>query len=102
MRRLLLAAEDLRWLDPATVGVLRFIGRRLEHDPAVLLARPGPTNLTPPRRAASYVLDLKALGADDSAGSSPASRRTLRAGRWPTRCNGLVAAVRAEPSVRAP
>ena len=35
---LVVVAEDLQWLDPATVDVLRFTGRRLEHDPVVLLA----------------------------------------------------------------
>ena len=35
---LLVVAEDLQWLDQATVDVLRFIGRRLEHDAVVLLA----------------------------------------------------------------
>jgi hypothetical protein len=35
---LLLVAEDVHWLDPGTIGVLRFIGRRLDHDPVVLVA----------------------------------------------------------------
>lgn len=64
-RPLLVVAEDLQWLDPATVGVLRFIGRRLEHDPVVLLATTRDDE-PDPLRAASYVLDLEPLGTSDS------------------------------------
>lgn len=63
---LLVVAEDLQWLDPATVGVLRFIGRRLEHDPVVLLATTRDDEPDPLHGAASRVLDLEPLGADDS------------------------------------
>ena len=63
---LLLVAEDLHWLDPATVGVLRFIGRRLEHDPVVLLATARADEPDPLHGAASYVLDLEPLGLGDS------------------------------------
>ena len=62
----LVVAEDLQWLDPATVGVLRFIGRRLEHDPIVLLATTRDEEPDPLHGAASRVLDLEPLGADDS------------------------------------
>ena len=61
-----MVAEDLQWLDPATVGVLRFIGRRLEHDPVVLLATTRDDEPDPLHGTASYVLDLEPLGAGDS------------------------------------
>jgi DNA-binding CsgD family transcriptional regulator len=63
---LLVVAEDLQWLDPATVGVLRFIGRRLEHDPVVLLATTRDDEPDPLHGAATCLLDLGPLGADDS------------------------------------
>ena len=63
---LLVVAEDLQWLDPATIGVLRFVGRRLEHDPVVLLATTRDDEPDPLQGAAGYVLDLEPLGADDS------------------------------------
>jgi DNA-binding CsgD family transcriptional regulator len=63
---LLVVAEDLQWLDPATVGVLRFIGRRLDHDPVVLLATTREDGPDPLRGAAGAVLDLEPLGAGDS------------------------------------
>jgi DNA-binding CsgD family transcriptional regulator len=63
---LLVVAEDLQWLDPATVGVLRFIGRRLDHDPVVLLATTRDDEPDLLRGAASVVLDLAPLGAGDS------------------------------------
>jgi DNA-binding CsgD family transcriptional regulator len=62
---LLVMAEDLQWLDPATIGVLRFIARRLEHDPIGLLATArddGPD----PLDGAAWVLELEPLGADDA------------------------------------
>jgi DNA-binding CsgD family transcriptional regulator len=63
---LLVVAEDLQWLDPATIGVLRFVGRRLEHDPVVLLATTRDDEPDPLDGAASHVLDLKPLGPDDA------------------------------------
>jgi DNA-binding CsgD family transcriptional regulator len=63
---LLVVAEDLQWLDPATVGVLRFIGRRLDHDPVVLLATTRDDGPDPLRGAAAAVLDLEPLGAGHS------------------------------------
>jgi DNA-binding CsgD family transcriptional regulator len=63
---LLVVAEDLQWLDPATVGVLRFIGRRLENDPVVLLATSRDDEPDLLRGAASHVLDLAPLGAGDA------------------------------------
>ncbi len=63
---LLVVAEDLQWLDPATVGVLRFIGQRLEHDPVVLLATTRDDEPDPLHGAAGCVLDLEPLGAGDS------------------------------------
>lgn len=58
--------EDLQWLDLATVGVLRFIARRLAHDPVVLLATTRDNEPDPLHGAAACPLDLKPLGADDS------------------------------------
>ena len=63
---LLVVAEDLQWLDPATVGVLRFLGRRLEHDPVVLLATTRDDEPDPLGGAAGRVLDLEPLGAGDA------------------------------------
>jgi hypothetical protein len=63
---LLVVAEDVHWLDPATLGVLRFIARRVDHDPIVLLATARDDGPAPLAGAAGWVLDLKPLGADDS------------------------------------
>ena len=63
---LLVVAEDLQWLDPATVGVLRFVGRRLEHDPVVLLATTRDDEPDPFHGAAGVLIDLGPLSADDS------------------------------------
>ena len=63
---LLVVAEDLQWLDPETIGVLRFIARRLEHDPIALLATARDDGPDPLAGAAAWVLELKPLGADDS------------------------------------
>ena len=63
---LLVVAEDLHWLDPATVDVLRFTARRLEHDPIVLLASVRDDEPERFQGAASLVIDLEPLGADDS------------------------------------
>ena len=63
---LLAVAEDLQWLDPATLGVLRFVGRRLEHDPVVLLATTRDDEPDPLRGAAGFVLDLGPLGGGDA------------------------------------
>ena len=63
---LLVVAEDLHWLDPATVAVLRFIARRLEHDPVVLLATTRDDEPDPFQGAASLLIDLKPLGTDAS------------------------------------
>jgi tetratricopeptide (TPR) repeat protein len=63
---LLVVAEDVQWLDPATVGVLRFIARRLEHDPIVLLATTRDDETDPLQGVAGWVLDLAPLDPDDS------------------------------------
>jgi DNA-binding CsgD family transcriptional regulator len=63
---LLVMAEDLQWLDAATLGVLRFVGRRLEHDPVVLLATTRDDEPDPLHGVAGLVIDLEPLGADDS------------------------------------
>ena len=63
---LLVVAEDLQWLDQATVDVLRFIGRRLEHNAVVLLATARDDEPDPLHGAAGLVLALEPLDADDS------------------------------------
>jgi DNA-binding CsgD family transcriptional regulator len=63
---LLVVAEDMQWLDPATIGVLRFIVRRLEQDPIWLLATARDDGPDPLDGAASWVLELEPLGADES------------------------------------
>jgi DNA-binding CsgD family transcriptional regulator len=63
---LLVVAEDLQWLDQATVGVLRFIGRRLDHDPVVLLATTRDDEPDPLHGSAGRVIDLKPLDLADS------------------------------------
>jgi DNA-binding CsgD family transcriptional regulator len=63
---LLVVAEDAHWLDPATAGVLRFVGRRLEHDPIVLLATTRDERPDSFARTTTSVLDLAPLKADDA------------------------------------
>lgn len=59
-------AEDVHLLDDATVDVLRFLARRLEHDPIVLLATARDEKPDPLGGAATWVIDLKPLDADGS------------------------------------
>ena len=63
---LLVVAEDLQWLDSATVDVLRFIARRLGDDPIGLLATARDDGPDPLAGAADAVLELGPLNADDS------------------------------------
>jgi len=63
---LLVVAEDLQWLDPGTVSVLRFIGRRLEHDPIVVLATTRDDEPDPLHGAATHVINLNPLSSADS------------------------------------
>jgi DNA-binding CsgD family transcriptional regulator len=63
---LLVVAEDVQWLDPATASVLRFVARRLDHDPVVLLATTRDDEPDPLQGAAGPALHLAPLGADDS------------------------------------
>jgi DNA-binding CsgD family transcriptional regulator len=63
---LVVVAEDLQWLDPATLSVLRFIARRLKHSPVVLLASTRDHARDPLHSAAGCVLDVEPLSADDS------------------------------------
>jgi hypothetical protein len=66
---LLVVAEDLQWLDPATVSVLGFLAGRLEHDPVILLATTRDDEPDPLRGVAGRVLDLPPLERNMSAGS---------------------------------
>lgn len=63
---LLVIAEDVHLLDAATVGVLRFLARRLEHDPIVLLAAARDEEPDPLGGTATFVLDLGPLSSDGS------------------------------------
>ena len=63
---LLVVAEDVQWLDPATVSVLRFVARRLEHDPVVLLATTRDDEPDPLQGVAGPALHLAPLDAEDS------------------------------------
>jgi DNA-binding CsgD family transcriptional regulator len=58
---LLVIAEDVHLLDTATVEVLRFVARRLEHDPVVLLATARDEEPDPLGGAAACLLDLGPL-----------------------------------------
>jgi len=63
---LLVIAEDVHQLDGATVEILRFLARRLEHDPIVPLATARDDVPDPLDGAAVRVLDLGPLGAGGS------------------------------------
>ena len=63
---LLVIAEDVHLLDTATVEVLRFVARRLEHDPVVLLATARDEEPDPLGGAAACLLDLGPLDAGGS------------------------------------
>jgi DNA-binding CsgD family transcriptional regulator len=54
-------ADDVHWLDRASVQVLAFIARRLENEPVVLLAAVKTGYQTPIENAAIRVLDLQRL-----------------------------------------
>jgi AAA ATPase domain len=85
---LLAAAEDLHWMDPATVTVLGFIGRRLESDAIALIATIRDDVPNPIQDPALTVLELAPLTESASlellAGAAPelgphAQRRILTA-----------------------
>jgi DNA-binding CsgD family transcriptional regulator len=63
---LLVIAEDVHLLDTATVEVLRFVARRLEHDPIVLLATARDDEPDPLGGAATSLVGLEPLDADGS------------------------------------
>ena len=60
-RPVLVIAEDLHWLDCATLKVLAFVGRRLESDAVVLLASSRPTSEDPFQMAGLPDLLLEGL-----------------------------------------
>ena len=60
-RPVLVIAEDLHWLDCATLEVLAFVGRRLESDAVVLLASSRPTSEDPFQMAGLPDLLLEGL-----------------------------------------
>ena len=60
-RPVLVIAEDLHWLDSATLEVLAFVGRRLESDAVVLLASSRPTSEDPFQMAGLPDLSLEGL-----------------------------------------
>ncbi len=63
---LLVVAEDIQWMDPATVVVLTFVGRRLESDAIVLIATTRDDVPTPMQDAAISVIELPPLADSDS------------------------------------
>ena len=89
---LLVVAEDIHWMDPATIAVLTFVGRRLESDAIVLIATTRDDLPSPIQDAAIGVMELQPLV--DSAGwqksaasSSGRPTGTRRRGWWPP-CEG--------------
>lgn len=78
---LLVVAEDLQWLDRATVDVLRFVVRRLRYDPIVVLAT---SRDDWPDLSEARVLDLRSLDAEESrqllASVAPDLGESVRAG----------------------
>jgi DNA-binding CsgD family transcriptional regulator len=65
-RPLLVIAEDAHLLDSATVEVLRFLARRLQHDPILLLLTARDEDPDPLHGAATHMMDLHPLSADGS------------------------------------
>ena len=65
-RPLLVTAEDIHWMDPATVAVLAFVGRRLESDPVALIATIREDFPSPAQEAAMTVIGLSPLTDPDS------------------------------------
>src|SRR5262245_52627762 len=65
-RRLIVVLEDLHWCDDMTVRLLRFLPRRLEGRPALLLATARPEDVTPSRGPA-----LESLRQDPSCAFRP-------------------------------
>jgi hypothetical protein len=63
---LLVIAEDVHLLDAATVDMLRFVARRLAHDPVVLLVTARDEGPDPLGGAATSLVDLGPLGPDGS------------------------------------
>lgn len=65
---LLLIAEDVQWLDPATSEVLAIMAKRLHHVPVVLLAALRAGAQTPLTDAGLAELNLEPLGTEDARG----------------------------------
>jgi DNA-binding CsgD family transcriptional regulator len=63
---LLVVAEDIQWMDPATIAVLTFVGRRLESDAIVLIATTRDDVPSPLQDAAIGVMELLPLADSDS------------------------------------
>jgi DNA-binding CsgD family transcriptional regulator len=63
---LLVVAEDIQWMDPATVAVLTFVGRRLDSDAIVLIATTRDDVPSPLQDAAIGVMELQPLADSDS------------------------------------
>ena len=56
-----LIADDAHWLDQSTMGVLTFIGRRLDSEPVALVAAVRAGHSTPLEDARLPILDLERL-----------------------------------------
>jgi len=84
-RPLLLAADDVQWLDPPSQEVLTFVARRVSADPIVLIASVRPGHQAVLARAGLPELDVKGLDdasaravlAEHGAGLSHASRERI-------------------------
>ena len=63
---LLVVAEDVQWMDPATIAVLTFVGRRLDSDAIVLIATTRDDVPSPLQDAAIGVMELLPLADSDS------------------------------------
>ncbi|WP_040783113.1 ATP-binding protein [Nocardia pneumoniae] len=65
-RPLLVIAEDVHWLDPASAEVLAFVARRIDSEPVAVLATVRDTADSPLREAGLTVMRLGPLPDDDA------------------------------------
>ncbi|MQY29822.1 AAA family ATPase [Nocardia aurantia] len=66
-RPLLVVAEDVHWLDPASAEVLAFVARRIDSEPVAVLATLRAGTSSPLRAAGLTLLPLGPLSDDDAA-----------------------------------
>ncbi|WP_062989779.1 ATP-binding protein [Nocardia anaemiae] len=65
-RPLLIVAEDVHWLDPASADVLAFLARRIDAEPVAVLATLRDDSTTPLRDAGLTAMRLGPLSDDDA------------------------------------